>query len=217
MAARTPLENPCRSGDALYTRYGIPIEYELHATKFVNNRGWPAGPGRRIFPPTRLKIFRECLAKVAGIPDVRIFNTLSREKQALTAFERLLNRLQAAAKARREIVKIYCDQGKESKMDRLFARLRKSNHIPSSLGGWIGDDFTKHVSLDNIDPSICYLDSRDDHFIQAADFCAYSMLRWKAEDLPNRTRGGLHKSFKIIEPVFEKRAFRKDPHGIIQA
>lgn len=201
----------------LKERYGIPSGYELHATSFVNNRGRPAGEHRPIFRPTRVKIFLECLSLIAGIPEVRIFNTLSDRKAQMIAFGRLLNRLQVTARKRESTVQVYCDGGKESEMNRLMRSLRFSNLIPSRYGEWGDGRHFKDVRLDRVHETIEFLDSRESHFIQAADFCAYSMLRWKAESLTNRTRNNLHESYKLIEPVFERQAFRSDPHGIIRA
>ncbi len=202
---------------SLYDRYGIPPDYELHATNFVNNRGRPAGDDKPIFRPTRVKIFLECLSLVATIPDVNIFNTLSDRKAQMVAFGRLLNRLQVAARKRDSTVQVYCDGGKELEMNRLMRDLRFSNLVPSQYGQWSDGRHFQNVRLDRVHETIVYLDSRESHFIQAADFCAYAMLRWKAEDLPNRTRSNLHESYKLIEPVFERKAFRADPHGIIRA
>jgi hypothetical protein len=202
---------------SLLKRYGISADYELHATSFVNNRGRPAGPYRPVFEPTRIKIFLECLQMITRIPDVKLLNTLSTRKDQMEVFGRLLNRLQVAARSRNSTVKILCDKGKESEMNRILRRMHLSNLIPSKYGIWSDGNYFRDVKLDRVAQDITYLDSRDSHFIQAADFCAYSILRWKAEDLPNRTRNNLHLSYRMIEPIFEKRAFKADPHGIIRA
>lgn len=202
---------------SLDERYGISPEYELHATNFVNNRGRPAGEARLIFRSTRVKIYLECLNLIAGVPDVKIFNTLSDRKAQMTAFGRLLNRLQVAARKRESTVQVCCDGGKEMEMNRLMRDLRFSNLVPSRYGQWEDGRHFQDVRLDRVHEAIVFLDSRESHFIQAADFCAYAMLRWKAEELPNRTRSNLHEAYKLIEPVFERKAFRADPHGIIRA
>lgn len=203
--------------ESLLLRYGILTDYELHATTFVNNRGRPAGNDRPVYLPTRIKIYHECLRIVASIPKVRIFNTLSDRKVQMVAFGRLLNRLQVAATKRNSTVQVYCDAGKESDMDRLVRNIRLSNLTPSKFGNWGAGEYFKNINLDRVHERIVYLDSRVSHFIQSADFCAYAILRWKVEELPNRTRNNLHEAYREIEPVFERRAFTKDPHGIIRA
>lgn len=213
--AATDMMNSWRR--SLLTRYGIPPNYELHATHFVNNRGRPAGEDHPIFRPTRVKIFLECLKLIENIPNVKVFNTLSDRKVQMVAFGRLLNRLQVAARVRGTTVQICCDSGKESDINRLMRNLRASNLIPSKFGQWSDGNFFRDVRLDRVHEEIFFLDSQASHFIQAADFCAYAMLRWKAENLPNRIRDNLHEAYRIIEPVFERRAFRADPHGIIRA
>ncbi len=195
--------------------YGIPPEYELHATKFANNRGRPSD--KTIYASTRTKIFHQCLTLIAEIPESKLLNTCSTRDKSIIAFGRLLNRINRAAQAHSGRVKVFCDKGKETELERIFNQLKAANHIPSRLGGWSGGAFTKNIPLDRIESEITFLDSRENHFIQAADFCAYAMLRWQATNMPNRERYNLHEAYRIIEPIFERRAFRSDPHGIIRA
>jgi hypothetical protein len=64
---------------------------------------------------------------------------------------------------------------------------------------------------------IVYRKSERSLFIQAADFCAFSLLRMETPT-PKIERMGLADAFLVLERVLEKRAYSADPRrlGIVR-
>lgn len=56
---------------ALYDSVGIPVSYELHATKFVNGRGRPTGTPWDEVKSHRGPVVAEALRTIVGLPGVR--------------------------------------------------------------------------------------------------------------------------------------------------
>jgi hypothetical protein len=75
----------------------------------------------------------------------------------------------------------------------------------------------KNLPLDRIVEDIWYKDSAASFFVQAADFCAFSLLRFESPT-PNVRRHGLQDAFRILDRALVKRAFAGDPKrlGIIR-
>jgi hypothetical protein len=104
---------------------------------------------------------------------------------------------------------IISDEGKN--YDGLVRRMRRFNPIPSRFGG------VNHSPLNRIIEDIVYRKSERSLFIQAADFCAYSLLRMESPTPAIITRG-LADAFLDLRPALETRAYAKDPRklGIIR-
>ncbi len=67
------------------------VTKELHATDFVAGRG---RVGTQIVTKgRRCEIFRQTLAMVAGLPNVRLFNAISKRSKEKVLFEWLVNRI----------------------------------------------------------------------------------------------------------------------------
>jgi len=73
----------------------------------------------------------------------------------------------------------------------------------------------KNIPTDRILEDISYRDSARSILIQAADCCAYALLR-RERHLESKNALGLHQSFYILEPIMVKQAFGKDPYGIVR-
>ena len=108
---------------------------------------------------------------------------------------------------------IISDEGK--RYDKLLRKMRRFNYIPSAFGRWETGGFSKNITTDRIVEGIVYKDSRHSLFIQAADCCAYALLRHESQ-LPSKNHYGLHKSFYILEFIMVQDANRKDRYGIIR-
>lgn len=123
------------------------------------------------------------------MPGAQLINAALPAAQEDRAFERMLNRINVnMTKAGSETV-LFCDQGKN--YDGMLRRMRHFNPIPSRFG-----------------------DSKRSLFIQAADCCAYAVLR-NRNPLPAKTALGLHRSLTILEPICVKVANHRDPLGVI--
>jgi hypothetical protein len=94
-------------------------------------------------------------------------------------------------------------------------RLRRFNYIPSRLGKWDTGASSKNIVLDRVLEDIVYRDSAKSLMIQAADCCAYALLRHQ-NPIPSKTVYGLDKSFTILDRILVKAANHRDPLGIIR-
>lgn len=192
---------------AIKAFYGVYTSIELHATDWLGGRGNVAP--KKILRSKRADIFRIALRHYAQLPECSIINAHGRRSQDTTLFERLCNRLQTNMQKQKSRAIIISDEGKN--YDGLVRKLRRHNPIPSRFGGVV------HCPLDRIIEDIVYRKSERSLFIQAADFCAYSLLRMESPTPAILTRG-LQDAFLELEPALEKRAYAKDPRklGIIR-
>ncbi|WP_374625470.1 DUF3800 domain-containing protein [Devosia sp.] len=74
---------------------------------------------------------------------------------------------------------------------------------------------SKNIPADRILEDIVYRDSARSIFIQAADACAYALLR-RERPIASKTVLGLDQSFFILERIMVKQAYGRDPYGIIR-
>ena len=192
---------------------GIYTSIELHATEWLGGRG-------RIAPHAvpkgaRSRLFDYCMSAITRIPGVSIINAIDRDFAEMTLFERLINRIQATVYHRGSHALIFSDEGKN--YDALLRRMRRFNHIPSAYGSWESGAFTKNIPAKLVLEDIIYRNSKKSFFIQAADFCAFSLLR-NEHPTTNAKRQGFDKSFEILAPALLVAAFAKDPRklGIIR-
>ncbi len=108
---------------------------------------------------------------------------------------------------------IVCDEGKN--YDNLKRRLGIHNYIKSKYGGWQQGSVAKNIPADRIIEDIVYRESKRSAFIQAADACAYALLR-RERPLASKTALGLDQSFFILDKIMVKKAYASDPYGIIR-
>jgi hypothetical protein len=108
---------------------------------------------------------------------------------------------------------IFCDEGKS--YDAIRRRMGVFNFIPSKYGEWEGGDAAKNIPANRILEDLVYRKSERSIFIQAADACAYALLR-REQPIPSKTALGLDQSFYILERIMVKQAFGNDPFGIIR-
>jgi hypothetical protein len=194
--------------------HGVYTRIELHATDWIGGRG-------NVAPDTvrrneRMKLFDFVLAEICKLPEVSIFNAHGPRASEETLFKYLVQRIENTAKARNDQALIISDEGKN--YDHLLRKMRRVNYIPSAMGAWADGATAKNIPAEKIVEDIVYRDSRRSLFIQAADFCAFSLLRFEGPTDKAKSMG-FDKSFLILEPVLFKRAFAADPRkmGIIRA
>lgn len=190
---------------------GIYIAKEIHSTD------WLAGKGRVAKKPVqkqdRARLYDAFLAGIALLPSAQLINTCVPRKEKDRAFEWMLNRIQTnMRKAGSECI-IFCDEGKS--YDHIKRRIGVHNYISSRFGDWGDGAGAKNIKADRILEDIVYRKSEKSIFIQAADACAYALLR-RERPLPSKNELGLDQSFYILERIMVKSAFRADPYGIIR-
>jgi hypothetical protein len=191
---------------------GIPLRMEIHTTDWLGGKGRLV---RHLKKGDRVRIYNYLLAGVTMLPNVRLINAAVPQHEEQRAFEWLLNRIHKNMAVADSRAVIFSDQGKS--YDKLFRRMRRYNFIPSRIGRWETGAISKNLVLDRIIEDIVYRDSERSLFIQAADACAYAVLRSESP-IPSKTALGLDQSMMILEPIMVKQAFSRCPKrlGIIR-
>ncbi|WP_116970831.1 DUF3800 domain-containing protein [Blastomonas sp. UPD001] len=194
--------------------HGIYTRTELHATDWIGGRGNVA-PGT-VVRTERVKLFNFMLAQIVKLPGVSILNAHGPRASEDELFKRLIQRIENTAKARKSHALVISDEGKN--YDFLLRKMRRHNYIPSALGAWADGSSSKNIPAEHLVEDIVYRDSKRSLFIQAADFCAFSLLRFE-DPTPKAISMGFDQSFLILEPALLKIAFKADPRklGIIRA
>lgn len=197
-----------KASDDIFTRV------ELHATDWLGGRGRISASS--VPKGARVRLFNYVLSSVTRLLGVDVFNAHGHSSQEEVLFSRLMQRIHNTVRYRGSHAIIISDNGKN--YDSLLRRMRRFNHVPSAYGGWDSGSFTKNIPLDTILEDIVYRDSKRSLFIQAADFCAFSLLRFE-NPTAKATKYGFDKSFQILDPCLFKQAFKADPRklGIIRA
>ena len=193
---------------------GVYIKTELHATDWVGGRGNVSD--RTIKREKRVEIFNWVLQQIVKLPDVCILNAYGTRGDEEELFKRLMQRVENTAKKRESHAIVISDEGKN--YDHLLRKMRRHNYIPSAKGAWADGASSRNIPAKRLIEDIVYRDSKRSFFIQAADFCAFSLLRFE-KPTPRATKMGFDQSFMLLEPALLKVAFAADPKklGIIRA
>ena len=194
--------------------HGIYTRLELHATDWLGGRGTVAPV--TVLRSERMKLFDYVLEQIVKLPDVSIFNAHGPRSKEDELFKRLMQRIENTAKARSSKAIVISDEGKN--YDFLLRKMRRHNYIPSALGAWADGSSSKNIPAKHVVEDIVYRDSKRSLFIQAADFCAFSLLRFE-DPTPKAQKMGFDRSFLKLDPALLKIAFKGDPKklGIIRA
>lgn len=193
---------------------GVYTRVELHATDWLGGRGNVAPT--TITRTKRAEIFNWIMEEIVKLPELAIFNAHAPRAREETLFKYLIQRIENTVKKRDSRAIVISDEGKN--YDFLLRRMRRFNYVPSSKGAWASGETAKNIPAERVLEDIVYRDSKRSLFIQAADFCAYSLLRLEAPT-ERSVRMGFDQSFMRLEPALFKKAFAKDPRklGIIRA
>jgi hypothetical protein len=195
-----------------FDKHGIPLDYELHATKFVGGRGEFPGNRDKAF---RATLFHEAIGVIEGIGGVEIINAITPTKSRnLTLFEWMLNRINRTLNAQNAFGILICDEGNENKLTAKVRQMKKANPIPYNTMGSVGS--TRNIPLDRIIEDPLFKTSKSSYFIQISDFVAFSLLR-NEKPLPT-TQPMVQQAFDQLDRVLVKQANRYDPKkkGIVR-
>ena len=191
--------------------YGIYVSKELHAWKFAAGKDQIAD--RPISKEQRAHIFREVLQFIADAGEFSVISSINTNKQF--AFERLVNRLNKTAEVNgNQKILLFCDQGEEEEITKNIRRMRIYNPIPSNNGYWAENlAASKNIPLKQFVEDPIFKESKNSHFIQLVDFCAYALLRME-RPIESRTALGYHKAYEILRPVCHPPTNRRDHRGM---
>lgn len=198
---------------AMRSSDGIYMKKELHATDWLGGRGNIAPDP--IPKGARARLFQFVLSAIVRMPSVQIINAHSAKCNEMQLFERLLNRINRFASKADSHAIIFSDEGKN--YDSLLRRLRRHNPVPSAYGLWQAGVSAKNIPVEHILEDIVYRDSANNYFIQAADFCAFALLRYENPTEAIK-KHGLERAFETLTNVMVRQAYSKDPKklGIIR-
>jgi hypothetical protein len=190
---------------------GIRMKAEMHSTDWLGGKGALARVP--ISKAKRASLYEFFLAGIAMISGAQLINAAVPATEQNRAFEFLLNRIDVNMRYAGSAAVVFCDEGKS--YDAIRRKAGVFNYIPSRLGNWSPGKTSKNIPVDRILEDIVYRDSARSIFVQAADACAYALLRHE-RPIPSKTALGLDRSFFILERILVKQAFRRDPYGIIR-
>lgn len=190
-----------------FTQHKIPLDYELHATKFVGGRGEHPADRDKLF---RAGLFYEAVGMIEKMNGVHVMNAITdNKKNHLRLFEYVLNRIDRTLVAKRAIGVLICDEGNENKLTAIVRKMKKENHIPYNSHGSIGG--TRNIPLDRIIEDPLFKTSKSSYFIQLSDFIAFSLLR--NERPLDGTQTKVRIAFDQLDQVLIKEANRYDRRG----
>lgn len=144
-----------------------------------------------------------------GYPGVDIFNAHGKRNKEEVLFGRLIQRIHNTSRHRGTEAIIISDEGKN--YDYLLRRMRRISFVPSAYGGWQDTgSYTKNIPVNRVLEDIVYRDSRRSYFVQAADFCVFSLLQFENPSSKS-IQNGVHRSFMLLKPALFPSAFAADP------
>jgi hypothetical protein len=197
--------------------HGLPLNYELHARKFLSGRN-TGGAIRDIPRHKRAQIFYTAFKVTNWLNGcgVTVFNVAHNGDDQYEAFERLLNRINRTMKERETYCHLICDEGKNEQYTKLFRRMRVHNFIPSKYGAWEDGKASKNIPIDRIIEDPQFKSSARSYFVQQADFTAFGLLRREVPK-PRLKRHGVHRTFNVLKPeTLELVCNPADEHGVIR-
>jgi len=197
----------------LKQNYGIYVYKELHAWKFVSGRGKISD--RVVTKFERSEIFKEALRRTARLPSAEMLTAAFPRGALLTAFERLLNRLNRSLQNHNSYGFLVSDEGSEGAYTRLVRKMAVYNPIASRFGVWLDGQPFKNIPLDRLVEDIFFKKSSQSYFLQLVDFAAYALLR-RERPIASKTKYGIDVAFYALDPILNKMASPRDRYGIIQ-
>ncbi|MCC3305598.1 DUF3800 domain-containing protein [Sneathiella sp. HT1-7] len=201
----------------LEVRRSMRVSDGVYVTKEIHSTDWLAGKGKiaqfPISKERRARLFDYYLSGIALLPSAQLINACVSRKEKDRAFEYLLNRLQVNMSKAGSRCVVFCDEGKS--YDAIKRRIGIHNFIQSQFGNWEDGNTAMNLPTDRLLEDIVYRNSNKSIFVQAADACAYSLLR-REQPIPSKTALGLDNSFYILEKIMVKNAYGRDEFGIIR-
>ncbi len=199
-----------------FEAHKIPLDYELHATKFVGGRGeFPANRDKNY----RAVLFKEAIKRIENIDDgLKIINAITIDKKKhMLLFEYMLNRINNTLKAHQAFAVLICDEGNENKLTAIVRKMKKENHVPDRVDMYGYNYASRNLPLERIIEDPLFKTSKSSYFIQLSDFLAFSLLR-NEKPLDGSTLEPVRTAFEQLDKTLVKVAFKSDPRkkGIIR-
>lgn len=197
-----------------YKKHSIPLDYELHATKFVGGRGEHPANRDKVY---RADLFYESIGRIERIEGIHVINAITGvKKKHMTLFEWMLNRINMKLEKDDAYGILICDEGNENKLTSAVRKMKKQNLIPQRVE-YAGFGSYFDIPLERIVEDPLFKTSKSSYFIQLADFVAFSLLR-NEKPLEGSTLEPVRDAFNQLDQILVKQAFGRDPKqkGIIR-
>lgn len=208
-------------------RFGIKLQEELHASDIVGGRGIYF---RRGLPLNkRLNLYEDALSFFSQITIIKVINVLIKKNEVeakiskgdlprgftvksyawrllIQRFHNFLEKDESDITRRFGLI-IADEDNRKTVVDEL-RRVRVYNPVPSRFGGF------RNIIISTIVEDPSFRKSDFSYFVQFADLIAYALAK---RDFANRKQKtmGLHKLFRLLEPILLKEASIKDEMGIV--
>jgi len=197
----------------LKKEYGISIYKELHATELM--RGCKISD-TVISKRERAAIYKNTISILQSIPDIHIFNSITKTDNPHRLLERLVNRINRTMKEWGTFSILIFDEGDNHFKTKLTRKMMVYNPIPSRYSSWLDTGTTyKNIPIKNIIEDPVFKNSDASYYLQLVDLIAYALLR-KEKPLESKTKYGVHQFFDILDEKFVKAVNPNDPQGIIR-
>lgn len=204
------------------TTYGLGIRDEIHAAEFVRSSSSVSLPRN-----VRYLILRHFAAELSRMNWLSITNIVvdkSGKPNSYDVFESawkvLFQRFENTLAHRNfpgpqnpdDLGIVICDDTNGGKLTKLMRKMGSYNPIPNQQH--IGAGY-RNMPIRKIieDPNL--RDSKNSHPIQAADLCAYLLFQYLSPNGFIKKVGGKN-SFRLLDPILNKRASNRDPLGIVR-
>ena len=206
----------------LYSKYKLPQQEELHASRFLNS------PGNLQFirKTDRFRIFKQVIDFEADMADkISIINVICDKAKHDEGYDifgytwrSLIQRFENTIRHKnfpdssegKDKGFLIVDKTNEVKLRDMMYDMRRHNFIRGSINGAKDGNYPiKHVIEDCM-----HKDSRHSLFIQMSDVNAY-FLTQKFSPSSSVKKNGAVNYFDRLDPVLNKHATRNDPMGIV--
>jgi len=201
--------------------YGLGIRDEIHAAEFVRSSGSIDLPRNH-----RYLILRHFASELARMNWLSVTNVVVDKKGKPanydvfdSAWKVLFQRFENTLAYRNfpgpqnpdDLGIVICDDTNGGKLSKLMRKMGSYNPIPNQAQ--MGPGY-RNIPIRKVieDPNL--RDSKNSHPIQAADLCAYLLFQHLKPNGFMRKVGGQN-TFKLLEPILNKRASNKNPMGIV--
>ena len=213
---------------SLKRRYGIPIQYELHAKDLVGGKGSPGQRVGRLGRPLGCTIFIEAIDNLNSLGTLGVYginasllnqNRRHPLREAVTRlFQRIENTLSHTATRHHGLV-IYDGQRTQhhTMAQRILRRMQVYNPVPSMASAGFPAGSFRMIPVRQVlgDPLI--RDSSEDVFLQMADIMAYALLRQDNPPThPVSVKYGVGQAFARLPDIWFRRAAYGDPQGVVR-
>jgi hypothetical protein len=203
-------------------KLGIFTSKEFHATDFVAGRGRLAP--KPIPKGLRAMLFRGYLKMLAKLPGAAVISgAWPRQGMSLgdvhaQAFSRIQERLQKRCGVSKGYIVSIVDEGRAAELRKVARRSKVWNPIPSQYGAWEDGSPTKNIPNDRLIEDPFFKASHQSHFLQAADFIAFALLKSEVPPTPYVRKHALHTAYDLLAPLCNPVVSPRDPRrmGIVR-